>query len=245
MQNNFQLVYPFSTEVINGYIDYLDLEDKSVLTVGSSLDQAFSAMIAGAFKITVYDICKNTKEFYKVKRDFILNHKREALFKLVMDYNQIPYTYDCLSKNIIYDSVPYLKDDASFDELKKKLVNPNIEFITGNIYEMDKTIPKRKFDRIILSNAVQYVDSYFSGNNISNFLDNKINEWLDHLNPDGILQLLYCYEFDTSYKLDDEDYFKFYRFKNNVLVHYNYLIHEFHDCVKLDNDAIIYIKKGK
>ena len=44
----FQKVYPFTTENIAGYFSSLNMHNKSVLTVGSSLDQAFNALIFGA-----------------------------------------------------------------------------------------------------------------------------------------------------------------------------------------------------
>ena len=56
----FQEVYPFTTEVISGYFNELDFKDKSVMTLGSSSDQAFNALLLGAKKITVYDINENT-----------------------------------------------------------------------------------------------------------------------------------------------------------------------------------------
>ena len=43
----FQEVYPFTTEVISGYFNELDFKDKSVMTLGSSSDQAFNALLLG------------------------------------------------------------------------------------------------------------------------------------------------------------------------------------------------------
>ena len=39
-KNAYQEVYPFTTENIQGNMKDLDMKDKEVLTVGSSLDQA-------------------------------------------------------------------------------------------------------------------------------------------------------------------------------------------------------------
>ena len=46
--NGFEEIYPFTTENIAGYIDYFDLQDKSLLTVGSSGDQIINAAFKGA-----------------------------------------------------------------------------------------------------------------------------------------------------------------------------------------------------
>ena len=41
----FHTIYPFATENINDYTEYFDLKDKSLLTVGSSGDQAINALL--------------------------------------------------------------------------------------------------------------------------------------------------------------------------------------------------------
>ena len=43
---DFFCLYPFTTENINGYLPYFELKGKSLLTVGSSCDQAINACIA-------------------------------------------------------------------------------------------------------------------------------------------------------------------------------------------------------
>lgn len=48
----FSTIYPFTTEMISGYIEYMDVSCKSVLTVGSSFDQAFNALLYGAKDVT-------------------------------------------------------------------------------------------------------------------------------------------------------------------------------------------------
>ena len=73
-------VYPFTTEIISGYFPKLELKGKSVLTVGSSLDQAFNALVLGASDVTVYDINPSVKEFYKVKKNLVLSTPREENF---------------------------------------------------------------------------------------------------------------------------------------------------------------------
>ena len=73
MANNlFQEVYPFTTEMISGYFKDLDFKDKKVMTLGSSSDQAFNALLLGAKKIVVYDINENTARYGKLKRDVII-----------------------------------------------------------------------------------------------------------------------------------------------------------------------------
>lgn len=72
----FQL-YSFTTENINGYMQFFELKDKSLLTVGSSSDQAINATLARCNDITVCDICTLTKYFYYLKLASLLVLNRE------------------------------------------------------------------------------------------------------------------------------------------------------------------------
>ncbi len=74
---NFSKIYPFTTENISGYIDYFDLKDKSLLTVGSSGDQTLNAIYKGCKDITLVDVCSFSKEFYELKKSAILTLSKE------------------------------------------------------------------------------------------------------------------------------------------------------------------------
>ena len=62
----FQL-YLFSNENIGDYKSYFDLNGKSLLTVGSSIDQVINASLDNCSNITICDICPLTKYFYYLK----------------------------------------------------------------------------------------------------------------------------------------------------------------------------------
>jgi len=47
-RDSFDYIYPFTTEAIGGYFNKLNLGGARVLTVGSSLDQAFNALLLWA-----------------------------------------------------------------------------------------------------------------------------------------------------------------------------------------------------
>ena len=68
----FGQLYPFTTENIAGYIDFFDLTNKSLLTVGSSLDQTFNAILCGAKDIDVLDINPYTRFYFYFKLSAIL-----------------------------------------------------------------------------------------------------------------------------------------------------------------------------
>ncbi len=63
----FSKLYPFTTENIAGYIDLFELKNKSLLTVGSSLDQTLNAILRDCKDITVLDINEYTKYYYFLK----------------------------------------------------------------------------------------------------------------------------------------------------------------------------------
>ena len=74
---NFTKLYPFTTENIAGYLPFFDLKNKSVLTVGSSCDQALNAIYKGCKEITIIDISYFTKEYFDLKKSAILNMSKE------------------------------------------------------------------------------------------------------------------------------------------------------------------------
>lgn len=69
---DFEEIFPFTTENIVGYIDCFDLEDKTLLTVGSSGDQVINAVLKGAREVTLLDINPCAKYYYYLKEAGIL-----------------------------------------------------------------------------------------------------------------------------------------------------------------------------
>ena len=69
---DFEEIFPFTTENIAGYIDCFDLEDKTLLTVGSSGDQVINTVLKGAREVTLLDINPCAKYYYYLKEAGIL-----------------------------------------------------------------------------------------------------------------------------------------------------------------------------
>ena len=80
--NKFFTIYPYTTENINGYINNFDLNNKSLLTVGSSCDQIINASLFGCKNITIVDICPFTKFYFylKVAAIIVLNYNEFLTF---------------------------------------------------------------------------------------------------------------------------------------------------------------------
>ena len=108
----FNYLYPFTTENISGYIDKFDLKGKSLLTVGSSGDQALNAILRDCKMITVYDVCPFAKEYFNLKKALILCLTRESFLKFlcyqnypmwllknrnVFNLKTFDYVYECLA----------------------------------------------------------------------------------------------------------------------------------------------------
>ena len=72
-RQGFSLIYPFTTENISGYINEFDLDNKSLLTVGSSGDQVINAAMANCTDQTVIDICPYTKYYFYLKKAMIMS----------------------------------------------------------------------------------------------------------------------------------------------------------------------------
>lgn len=196
MKNIFGKVYPFTTERISQYFPVLDLEDKSVLTVGSSGDQAFNALLCGANKVTIIDISPLTEGFVKLKRDLILDNSRRRLYHKVLDNKEFPLSGDYFSLNDLQKMNIYMSNDQDYDKLRERLSNTEIDFIEGDIFNIDDALEEKVYDRIIFSNILQYVDYYayeYDYGDTESFISDKFKEWIKHLNKDGILQLAYLY----------------------------------------------------
>ena len=196
MSELFQRVYPFTTENISGYFHKLDLNDKSVLTVGSSGDQAFNALLLGAGRVVLYDINPNTFEYLKLKRDFIINSSREELYQKIINQKKLPLAEELYSFKDLEFMNDYLRDDESYKRLQGILQEKNIEFIHGDIFKMQDFLKDESFDRMIFSNILQYIDIFFefsSEEEKKEFVKKNFLEWISHLNDNGILQLMYYY----------------------------------------------------
>lgn len=208
IESGFEKVYPFTTENVKEYFERMNVKDKTVLTVGSSLDQTFNAIVLGAKKITVFDISPKTFEFFKVKKDIILSKERKDLYstlisgetkKILMNKHQIYLSSDIMTEEEVVLANNYLQSEQNYQLLREGLKNVDIEFITGDIFKIDETLEERKFDRIIFSNILQNLEYFFKDQDVFEVLKNNFEKWKEYLNEDGLMQLLYLY----SYSYDD------------------------------------------
>ena len=112
--NGFEEIYPFTTENIAGYIDYFDLQDKSLLTVGSSGDQIINAAFKGAKDITLLDINPYAKYYYYLKAAGILE-LNPTDFNEFFRYNDYPKVFKYNKK--VFDKASYKKLKSTLKSL--------------------------------------------------------------------------------------------------------------------------------
>lgn len=64
----FRRIYPFTTENISAYFKAFQLRNKTLLTIGSSVDEAINANLFDAKEVTIMDNCLYTKEYFYLKK---------------------------------------------------------------------------------------------------------------------------------------------------------------------------------
>ena len=233
-------VYPFTTESISGYMGIMDVKDKSVLTVGSSIDQALSACLYGAKDITVMDINKMTRAYMKYKLELLKRCSNfDEFYQMIAMFNGLPLSKDeMFSLEALRKMCPYFKDWKSFSQLKENMKDTKFKFIEGNIFDMDNVLIDKKYDRMILSNVLQYIEMYRGEKSVKEFIKDNFEMFLNHINDKGVIQLLYIYAYEGNNKFTG---FSTYDFVN-ALFGYNIEMISFPSGNKSDA-VILYEKK--
>ncbi len=106
---DFPLIYPFTTENISGYINLFNLENKSLLTVGSSGDQALNAILKGCKDVTILDVNPYTEYYFYLKYAAILGISLKEFLKFFC-YIDYPNIYERNEKVFNKESFLKIKD---------------------------------------------------------------------------------------------------------------------------------------
>lgn len=128
----FQMLYPFTTENIAGYINNFNLSNGTLLTVGSSGDQVINGSLFNCKEITCLDICPYTKFYIYLKISCLLElNKSEFLRFLSYKYKTFRDNESAFNNDIYEKIKPTLKllDYESYlfwDELFSKFKGLNI-----------------------------------------------------------------------------------------------------------------------
>ena len=213
-KNEFDRTYPFTTENISGYIDLFDLKDKSLLTVGSSGDQAINAFFKGATDVTIFDINPFFKYYYFLKvaalnclekeefLDFLKHYGRPTTFKRNYKAFNIESYNKLKSELRILDYESYLFWDEFFYsynpiDVRLNLFNDDEERTEVerefNLYLRDDDSYKLTRD-ILQKNVPTFINGDIKNINIDRKFDNI---WLSNL-----ARIFYKYK-DIKKAVDD------------------------------------------
>ncbi|MBQ8891373.1 MAG: DUF3419 family protein [Bacilli bacterium] len=158
----YNRVYSFSTENISGYIDYFDLKNRSLLTVGSSGDQILNSYLNGARDITLLDVNRYAPYYIYLKIAGILSLTYQEFqdFFFINDNNE---------RN-------YRRNDKRFNKhLFNKLSN-NLKEINYDSYYFFNTV-FNKYDKEIIYKYLFLDDAPDTKviKRINNYLVNEVN----------------------------------------------------------------------
>lgn len=191
-KKDFQNVYAFATENIEGYITEMDIGGRDVLTLGSSCDQAFNSLLLEAREVTIFDINKRIEEFYEFKKKLILEVPREKLVEKVIYDKQFSYVEEMFSIKFINTINLYLQNDINYQKLREILESKTVKFITGDIFNIaSSNIGNNKYDRVILSNVLQYLPK--SNIPVEKLVYKIYKDICAYLSDEAIIQLYYLY----------------------------------------------------
>lgn len=191
----FQMLYPFTTENISGYINNFDLSNKTLLTVGSSGDQIINGSLFDSRDIVNLDICPYAKFYIYLKISCLLElNKNQFLNFLSYKYKTFKDNNSAFDNNIykkikstlrLLDYESYLfwdelfsnfkgldirKELFEFDENKTDVIigcNPYLQ--SDILYDITKTkIKKTKFEFITDDVFKTSIDKQFDSIWLSN-----------------------------------------------------------------------------
>ena len=118
-KNIFDMIYPFTTENINGMFSHFNFKDKDCLSVLGSSDQIFDMYLRGAKSVTAFDINPLTEYLFYLK-------------KAALDAN--------LTKEEYLDYFCYRDDYTIFDDdsirpFDIKIFDKIVPYLKGNSYK--------------------------------------------------------------------------------------------------------------
>ena len=157
--NIFNKLYSFTTENISGYIDKFDLNDKTLLTVGSSSDQVINASLKDIKNATILDISPNTKNYYYLKLACLMNLDMNEFLTFLCpthykEYYRINHDlFDINVYNKIKDTLKEL-DTSSYDFWDNIFNTYNSKEILSNYFLND----------IVSADIIRKSNPYLSNN---------------------------------------------------------------------------------
>lgn len=156
----FDMLYPFTTENINGMFSHFDFKDKDCLSVLGSSDQVFDMYLKGAKSVTTFDINPLTEYlFYLKKAAFDANLTKEEY----LDY----FCHQGIDDYTIFDKDSIRPFDIKiFDKISPYLEENSYKFWTSlydkysfsTIRDTRRLFTNDEYSKDTLENIVAYLD---------------------------------------------------------------------------------------
>ena len=144
-RESFFKIFPFATENIAEYIKLFNLDNKSLLTVGSSGDQAINAILCGATNITEVDINPFAKYYYYLKMASILCLDMPTFLEFLKYHNYFDTSQESENNQVFSKS--------TFDK-----ISDTLRSIDSDSYEFWNTLFS-EFGSIRIRNGLFHADN--------------------------------------------------------------------------------------
>lgn len=183
--NRFNFLYSFTTENINGYLDFFELKGKSLLTVGSSSDQVLNAFYCGCEDITLIDINEYTEEYFYLKKTAIEELDYDSFFKFLSMEGNIYINFKSFNRKTFEKVVGKIEHEDSKLFWEEILNNNKIKDIKRSLFTPD----------VPVKYALKKLNRYLATEDNYNNLKGRIK----NLKPKFITANIYNYELKRNY----------------------------------------------
>lgn len=235
--SNLSQIYSFTTENIAGYFEYIDFENKDILTVSASGDHIINAFYKGAKSVVGFDINYLALIFTELKLVALQNLKYEEFlqFFMINEENNINKNKKTLDYVVYKDKLRIdLTDNAIqyWDRMYKNFSNNGYELRNSHIFN-------NKYDNNdIKLNSNLYLKSEADYNIAKEKIKQKeislINSNYKDINKLGLSNIISC---DIVLMSNISDYIKnIYNMKSNYLEEY---IKDIIKIFKKENNEIV------
>lgn len=200
----FNSIYPFTSENIAGYMKYLNLTGKKVITVTGSTDHILNIILQGATEIATFDINPLTKPYMDLKISALKNLSYEDFINLLLFESNMNLDYSIISSLDMSDESKmfWLEQLSKFDnngiELRNsslfntKYFNPNSK-LRQNLY-----LEKSKYN--LLKQQIKDANITYINTSLK---DLKVDEHFDYMflsNISDYLSLMYSCDILKKYR---------------------------------------------
>ena len=192
----FDMIYPFTTENINGMFSHFNFKDKDCLSVLGSSDQVFDMYLRGASSVTAFDINPLTEYlFYLKKAALDANLTKEEY----LDY----FCYRGTDNYAIFGNrliKPF--DIRTFDKIAPNLKGNSYKF-WANLYSKHKFLSIREGAKLFTSDeyfrdTLEHTVSYLDDDNFEKLKEVSKNIKITFINKD-IKELVLAKNYDLMY----------------------------------------------